>query len=242
MDAVKIRNRLVIRALARGLTWGFRTLYRSCNVIVCTDEPLTSPMASTGHRRYLYCGWHDGLLSSIFAGRQLNCAALTSRHADGEYVAAVVEACGMQPIRGSAGNGGASATVEMLNAARDHHVFVTTDGPRGPRRKVKPGIVFLASHSGSAIVPIGCSAVHAWRPRGRWTDLLIPKPFTTAYVLAGPSISVPPKLSKREIIEYCRIVQEGMNEMQRRADALAGYEPPADLLFETAKPTRARAA
>lgn len=221
MDSVRLRNRHFIRMIARALTMVFRALYSSCRIRVIEGVPLTSPFADSKENRYIYCTWHDGILNSLFCGRVRKCAALTSRHADGEYVAEMMLATGIQPVRGSEGRGGTAAARQLLAAAEDMHVVVTTDGPRGPRRKIKPGIIFLASQTGCPIVPVACSGSLAWKPKGRWTDLLVPLPFSTAYVLGGTLMWVPPDVRRDQLAAYCQELQVRMDQLQELADQLA---------------------
>ncbi len=152
-------------------------------------------------------------------------AALTSRHADGEYVAEVMDAIGITPIRGSNNHGGTTAAKQLMSAAAQHDITITTDGPRGPRRVVKPGVLFLASQTGRKIIPVACSASRSWKPKGRWTDLLVPKPFSTAYVIGGEPLAVPPGLSKEQLAPYVAELQRRMDQIQEQADSLAEGRP-----------------
>ncbi|SFH93338.1 lysophospholipid acyltransferase family protein [Planctomicrobium piriforme] len=218
---MKIRNRNIIRLVARIVAWINRCLYATCRLRVIESVPHSSPYAPTNGEMFIYCNWHDGILNSMFCGKPLTMSALTSRHADGEYVAVVMDAIGILPIRGSNNHGGATAAKQLMSAASKFHVTITTDGPRGPRRVVKPGIVFLASQTGRRILPVACSGSNAWHPRGRWTDMVVPLPFSTAYVLGGVPMSVPPNLSKEELAPYRDALQRQMDELQERIDAIA---------------------
>jgi len=225
-DSVRIRNRNLIRTLARILAFFCRCLYATCRIRVIEGAPLTSPYAPCGEARYVYCLWHDGILNALFCGRVMNGAALTSQHTDGEYVAEVMEVIGIQPVRGSyGGRGGAAAARQLVQAAEKFHIVVTTDGPRGPRRTVKPGIFFLASQTGRPIVPVACSARNAWRPKGRWTDLIIPCPFSRVYVLGGEPMSIPPNLQRNQLGDYCQELQQRMDDLQQQADDIAMGKP-----------------
>lgn len=227
---MRLRNRNVIRLVARLLAFVCRCLYATCRIRVIEGAPLTSPYASTGENRYVYCTWHDGILNSLFCGKVLNSAALTSRHTDGEYVAEVMQVIGIHPVRGSNGRGGATAARQLVTAAQTHHIVVTTDGPQGPRRKIKPGIVFLASQSGCPILPVACSAHRAWRPQGRWTDLLVPLPFTRVYVLGGQPMPIPPDIRRDQLSGYCQALQQRMDELQQQADDIASGRNPIPVI------------
>lgn len=235
MDSVKLRNRTLIRLIARLGAAGFRLLYRTCRVHVVQQAPLVSPYTDTGDERYVYCVWHDGILGAIFSGPQVRTSALTSRHADGEYVAEIIQAVGMKPVRGSSGHGGAGAVRRMMSDASEYHVVIATDGPRGPRRVVKPGIIFLASQSGRRIVPVATSAVRGFRPKGKWTDLLIPRPLTTAYTIGGIPLSIPSNLSSDQLEPWRVELQKRMDALQQLADEMAGHTPAAAVEAATSK-------
>src|SRR6185369_6171521 len=115
---------------------------------------------------------------------------------DGSYLTEFMRHVGIRGVRGSTNHGGDQALRELMRATSDCHVFITPDGPRGPRRVLKEGIVFLASRTGRSIVPCASGCTRAWSFQGRWTDLTLPKPFSRAIYVLGPPIHVPPGISR----------------------------------------------
>lgn len=218
---MKIRSRRLIRFLARVLAVAFRALFASTRTEILAAKPGISPYKDSGDQKYLYCIWHESILGPIFGGRCVDMAALVSLHGDGSYVADALECVGITPIRGSSSRGGAAAVREMLEVARNKDISIATDGPRGPRRRVKNGIIYLASQTGRPIVPTAFSARRAWRVRGRWTDLLVPKPFTRIWLLGGDPITIPSGLSRDDLSVYCDRVQRAMDELTAEADRRA---------------------
>ena len=99
--------------------------------------------------------------------------------------------------------------------------MVTPDGPRGPRRQMSVGIVFLASHTGRAVVPTAYSCSRRWTFKGNWTDLVIPKPFAKVFLLAGDPIKVPPALGRDELQGYASLIQVEMDRLNDEAGRLA---------------------
>ena len=81
---------------------------------------------------------------------------------------------------------------QLIREAEGKHIVMTPDGPRGPRRELSAGVVFLAAHSGRAIVPAAFTCESGWRFGVGWTDLLVPKPFSKVYLLTGEPIRIPP--------------------------------------------------
>ena len=210
---MRLRNQRLIRLLAFAAAGVLAAYFKLLRLRVREDRPGLSPYGPTGDDRYLYCVWHDGIAGPTFAGRSRNAGALASRHADGAWIAHALEARGMQPVRGSSGRSGAAGALGVIEAAKRLHIVMTPDGPRGPRREVKTGLVFLASQTGRPIVPVAFEASRGWRPRGKWTDLLIPRPFARAIVWAGEPIAVPPKADKPTLEAARLAVQTAMDRM-----------------------------
>ena len=135
------------------------------------------------------------MILPLFGGKADRLTVLTSRHADGSFVTDVLGALGIATIRGSTTRGGVGALRTMMRELDQSHLAITPDGPRGPRRMMTRGIVYLASRSGSPIVPTGFACSRCWRIKGSWTDLIVPKPFAKAVLISGEPISIPPDIS-----------------------------------------------
>lgn len=210
---MRIRSPLLTRIAARATVLVARALFATCRVEARVEVPGINPYKGTGDRRFLFCVWHDQILMTCFTGRLQNVAALVSRHQDGSYLAGTMKLLGITPIRGSSSRGGAQAMRQMFDASRDLHIAITPDGPRGPRRQAKSGIVFLASHSGRSIVPTAFACRRAWRVRGSWTDMLFPRPFTTIYAIGGRPLDVPPELTREQLEQYTARLQAEMERL-----------------------------
>lgn len=210
---MKIRSPFLIRSAAILLAFAMRRVFGTLKIERYWEEPGLFPYDPTGDDRYLYCIWHDAILGVLFCGKTIKLAGLASLHADGDYVAHAMEALNIPAIRGSSGRGGVAAIREIQNSAKDMHVAITTDGPRGPRREVKDGMIFLASKTGRPIVPVAFDGTSAWRPHGKWTDLLVPKPFSKVIIATGTPIHVPKKVSREEFAAWRETVQSAMDRL-----------------------------
>lgn len=238
---MKIRSPRLIRFAARILATAFRLHFRTMRLDIDT-HPGTSPYEPPGDSRYLYCLWHDGIVGWVFSRPSFSVSALVSRHADGSYLADGMQMVGVTPIRGSSRRGGAAALRQMLDAAADYHIAIATDGPLGPRHEVKEGIIYLASQSGRGIIPAAFDARLAWRPWGRWTDLILPSPWSRTYIRGGDPIFVPPGLSRTQLEPYRLQVQRAMDELTEQVRTLAGRPDPAPHDDHAAAPAHRRAA
>jgi lysophospholipid acyltransferase (LPLAT)-like uncharacterized protein len=221
---MKIRNPKLIRALTRILGWGLRLWFRCVRVRIVLETPGINPYADAGDERYLYCLWHDAIIGVLFTQTHRRMAGLVSLHADGGWVADTMEIFGIRAIRGSSGRRGAGAIREMMSAAQDWHIAITSDGPRGPRREIKDGILYLASQSGRAIVPMVFAGRSAWRPRGSWTDMVIPWPWSRAVIAGVKPIVIPPGLRPDELRPYRDLVQQEMDAVHAFSEQLVRDE------------------
>ncbi len=101
------------------------------------------------------CFWHARLLLMPFAVRRTKAKVLISRHRDGEFIARVIRFFGLDTIRGSYKKGGVSSLREMLTAAKEGWTLaITPDGPKGPRYKIKEGLVEVAKLTQKPILPV----------------------------------------------------------------------------------------
>ena len=105
--------------------------------------------------RFIYVFWHEHILlpCHLFARRDVK--VLISQHADGEMIAQVCRHVGLGTIRGSPTRGGVQALRQMLKASGSMHIVIVPDGPKGPRREMKAGVIFLAAKTGLPIVAAG---------------------------------------------------------------------------------------
>jgi len=217
---VRICSPLLFRLSGFILALAMRALFWTLRLDIRTARN-ANPYAASGDARFLYAVWHDSIAMAAFGGRHVRTVALTSHHRDGLFVASVLKAIGLPTVRGSTGHRGDSALREILTTARDSDIVLTPDGPRGPYRKMSTGTVFLASRSGRAIVPTAFSCERSWTIRGSWTGLVIPKPFSKVFLLAGDPIEVPVDLSRDKLTQYAAQIQGHMDRLDAQARRLA---------------------
>ena len=143
-------------------------------------------------RPHLFLLWHEVLLPLLWQHRRQGIVIVVSENRDGQYLADFARVLGYRAVRGSSSKGAARA---LLGAVRElragHPVAFTPDGPRGPRRELKPGIVAAAQRGGGMIVPIHARADRAWR-LDSWDRFLIPKPGARVTVTYGRPFEVSP--------------------------------------------------
>jgi lysophospholipid acyltransferase (LPLAT)-like uncharacterized protein len=215
---MKLRHPLIIRTTAMLLSWLLRAWIGTISVRAGASNG-SSAKPDRINRRGIYLFWHEMLLMPTGqAGRGF--AALVSRHADGELIAQTVRMMGGHLVRGSTNRSGLTALRGLMRAGRVQHLAITPDGPRGPRRVVQHGAVFLAAKTGMPLIPVGVGVRDCWRA-GSWDRMALPKPGTVAVILLGESIVVPPELERDGLDQQLARVQAAMDDVQRRAETLA---------------------
>ncbi len=172
-------------------------------------------------RPMMYILWHGRMMAPVWHRRGRHIVAMVSRHQDGELVSRMVHHLGYETVRGSSTRGGTQAALELLDRLRaGQGAAMICDGPRGPIYKMKPGTPYLAMQSGVPCLPITCGASAAWILRS-WDRFMIPKPFARVYIVFGDPILPPPPDS--DLKAFTRQLEDVLNELTARADALAGH-------------------
>lgn len=169
-------------------------------------------------RRFIYAFWHESFLAP--AKIRTNVKVLISQSADGELIAQVCRHLGLETIRGSSKRGGAQALLQLLRDGQQAHLAITPDGPRGPRRQVKSGLVMLASLSGLPVVPVGIGFTHAYR-FASWDRFALPRPFSTIAGVLGTPLIVPPDLNNTDVEAQRRRVEDALLDATHAAERWA---------------------
>jgi len=141
-------------------------------------------------RPYVLLCWHDVLLPVMWHHRRRGISAVVSEARDGQYLAAFADSLGYGLIRGSSTRGGGRALRAAIRVLESGvPVGITPDGPRGPRRMLKPGVVAAAAVGGACLLPAHAEARLAWRARS-WDRFQVPAPFTRVRLAYGEPFAV----------------------------------------------------
>jgi lysophospholipid acyltransferase (LPLAT)-like uncharacterized protein len=175
--------RIVAGPLMRSLahTWRLQTV----------NEERWRPLYRSG-QPHVYLLWHEALLPLLWHHRNQGVAIVVSEAREGRYLSEFADTLGYHSLRGSTTRGGARA---LLAAVRELQaggaVAFTPDGPRGPRRQLKPGVVAAAQRAGAVIVPVHAEADRSWR-LDSWDRFMIPKPLAHVWISYGQPFAVAP--------------------------------------------------
>ncbi len=135
----------------------------------------------------IYHGHYTLLLASL---RTTNAVTLVHWSFRGNYIAQLFSTFNYRIVRTSRGGMALRELIEMIK--QGYSGFIAVDGPQGPARKTKPGIIYIAQKTGAKIVPMILEAHRGLILRRRWDNHFIPLPFNNITVLLGESIDVEP--------------------------------------------------
>jgi lysophospholipid acyltransferase (LPLAT)-like uncharacterized protein len=139
---------------------------------------------------HVFLLWHEALLPLLWQHRHQGVAIVVSEAREGRYLADFAGGLGYRSLYGSSTRGGTRALLAAVRELRaGRAVAFTPDGPRGPRRELKPGVVAAAQRGGAAIVPLHAEADRAWRLHS-WDRFMIPKPFARVHISYGHPFEV----------------------------------------------------
>jgi lysophospholipid acyltransferase (LPLAT)-like uncharacterized protein len=165
-----------------------RTLARSWRIRVLHDERWRTPQAQGQPLVFLL--WHEALLPLLWHHRGQGVALVVSEARDGQYLSDLGASLGYRAVRGSSTRGGARALLAAVRELQDgRSIAFTPDGPRGPRRELKPGVILAAQRGGGVIVPVHAEADRAWRLHS-WDRFMIPQPLARVLITYGRPFTV----------------------------------------------------
>lgn len=122
--------------------------------------------------------WHRNAVFLFYFFRTLGPrGVMISRSKDGDIVAHVARRFGYTTMRGSSSRGGARALQQMIAYMQETHekrlCGTPVDGPRGPARIVKKGMLAVAKEAGALFVPIACSGTRVLTFHKAWDKSMI---------------------------------------------------------------------
>ena len=168
----------------------------------------------------IFAFWHEYISVVLPHWGRTPLSILVSQHRDGEWVNQTAEHLKMNIVRGSTSRGGSAAIRQLKKHSQYSSLTLTPDGPRGPRREMAMGPVYLASLLQLPLVPVGVGMDRPWR-LNTWDRFAIPRPFSRVRMIFGPKIRVPKKAG-RERLESSRLrIQKLINQLSDTAECWA---------------------
>ena len=211
---------LKIRTMGQTTALVLPALINLIDLKVAHYDRSADPARPEYNEHVVFSFWHEFLGIALPRWGHTPLSILASQHRDGEWVSQTALALGLRIVRGSSTRGGASAIRRLRKQCKETSLAITPDGPRGPKRKMAIGPVFMASRLGLPLVTIGMGVNDAWRLK-TWDQFVIPKPMSRFRIIFGPKIHVPPKAKREELETIRQSAEDLLNDLTDQAESWA---------------------
>ena len=169
--------------LISGLGAGYVLLVKWTSKLDCPKPPLNAPV--------IIALWHGrlALLHYLRHGNR-SLVALISGHRDGQLISKAGWYFDIRTVSGSSNRDSIRAVRELVLLAREgYSLFLTPDGPRGPRMRVNDGIIRIARVTQLPIVPAAISVSRGVLMQ-TWDRFLVPLPFSRIVIRWGEPLHI----------------------------------------------------
>lgn len=173
--------------------------------------------------------WHRHAIFLFYFFRTLGTRGIMiSRSRDGELTARIAKRLGYTPIRGSSSKGGSQALTEMIEFLKNDRekrlCGTAVDGPKGPARQLKKGMLVLARQTGAWFVPMACSGTRVFTFSRAWDRTIVPKPFSKIVIDFKEPVSIPGDISDEQFESMRLDIENQLNELTDKVDRICGYQ------------------
>jgi lysophospholipid acyltransferase (LPLAT)-like uncharacterized protein len=215
-----------------GIALGLRNSARFVDCKIAYHDRSIEPRFPEHYETIIGVFWHEYLSAMVAIWADSSVAMLVSRHRDAEWLNQAAERLGFSVVRGSTRRGGSRAVWRLRRLCKSHSLGITPDGPRGPRRVMSVGPVFLASLFDMPLVPVGVGYERPWR-LPTWDRFALARPFSRARVITGPKLRVPPNLSRDDLEDYRIHAQQMIEQLTCQAEdwANSNYDLRGQISF-----------
>jgi lysophospholipid acyltransferase (LPLAT)-like uncharacterized protein len=206
----------VQRLLGRLAACALRTLGATWRLRVEGHDPVAAGISPN-----IGALWHRNFLIAAWMYRDLGYSVVVSRSRDGDLIDAALRHLGFaESPRGSSTRSGSGALRALVRQTKSGlTVSALVDGPLGPARQSKIGVISLSRLTQVAITPVSISASPCLRFRS-WDRSLLPLPFANITCHYGPPLPVAPdsELDDEEIrrSELDASLNEATDALDRR--------------------------
>ena len=134
--------------------------------------------------------WHGNLLIPFMHLAKNNYYGLAGMNRDAEIISKIGLKLGWKLLRGSSSKKGPEIFTEIVKILSNPPslVALTPDGPKGPEKIPKPGVIRAAQKTGAVIIPVASCSTKNWQFIN-WHTFFLEKPFGKIYLEYGNPIS-----------------------------------------------------
>ncbi len=142
---------------------------------------------------HIHTFWHESLLIYFLVNQRFRHPQIWLQHPMlfMKPVHVIIKLKGVNELAyGSSGNKGKDALERVMHQLRNgYSTMINPDGPHGPIRKLKPGVLIMAEETGVPIIPITMKASSQWT-LNTWDRKRLPLPFSKIRIEYHRPVSV----------------------------------------------------
>lgn len=214
-----LRQRIVLRLIIFAGYWFIRLIGPTLRICFSQEE---GGQTTLDQRPVVASFWHSCLIPATYIFGDFGIRVMSSNSYDGEYMGRIIHKFGFVAVKGSSSRNAVRALLGLRRALEEGWtVAFTLDGPRGPRRRVKPGPAALARSSGMPMTMFHAAVDKAW-VLNTWDKLMIPVPFSRVLVRFGKLIHVPEDASDEALERYTAALQTSLDRVVDFAEKNVG--------------------
>ncbi|MEC7566581.1 MAG: lysophospholipid acyltransferase family protein [Planctomycetota bacterium] len=196
---MKLEAPWMMRLGGFGITCAMRSWMSTMDYRIHREEPAADPVLAEYQGPNIYLFWHEYIPIPFYLRGRCNITMLLSRHRDAEWLSHTARYMGFGTVRASTSRGGVAGLKELLNVGKTQNLTMTPDGPRGPRRRLAQGCIYLSSRLQIPLVCLGFGCDRPWRVKRAWDQFAIPRPGSRIRMMIGRRIQIPEGLGRDEI-------------------------------------------
>jgi lysophospholipid acyltransferase (LPLAT)-like uncharacterized protein/uncharacterized protein with HEPN domain len=162
--------------------------------------------------------WHSDMLLAQSLGKRIGwtgrIAIMVSLSQAGEVESRILDLLDYHVVRGSARKRGKEALDDMKDILNQGAIAaMVVDGPSGPAREVKAGVVELARYCRVPVVPVAFLPGNEWI-LPTWDRTRIPKPFSRCIAVNSRQINVSPETENDQFEKVMTDIRDVMIDLE----------------------------
>ncbi len=166
----------------------------------------------------IFALWHAHQCGLYALLEREKTTVMVSNSNDGELIAQAGSAMGLNVVRGSHNRRGVGASLELIEAIKKgNNGALTIDGPRGPKHKVKKGIIEIARLTGVPIVPMSWYSPSPFFLKfNTWDEFCFPLNCIKMKAIYGEPVFVPENATAEDIENYRLKIENDLVELHQK--------------------------
>ena len=160
-------------------------------------------------KNHIYATWHENLLPYFMVYHWYRESYTWINHPLWfmKPVHIVLRWMGMKKLfLGSSGHGGRDAMMQVVEHLKSgYNTLINPDGPAGPYKELKPGVLNMSRLSGIPVVPIQFELSKYFR-LGGWDKKKVPLPFSTIRVIYGKAVQITDFNTKENSVKIAQML------------------------------------